>query len=337
MKTWGEFITAFGKLAVYRGDKYKPGSAPHKPCMLLAVIDLIEEGDIGNNQIRYSPHLLDKFDHYFKFTTADISDQIDYGECQACYPFVNLDRESFWNLHQSSNSPLNFSHSERNKLAKSGPSKISEKVNFASLDDRLFHYLSKPELRQSARQSIIENEKWSPHQQTHMWAAVRDAQAQKQFEREFFENLPELPETVPFEAHSRRLRMVAVRDSQFRRGVLQAYNFRCAATGWQLNTNKGGSLLEAAHIIPFAESSDNRLQNGLALVPTVHKAMDNRLISPGPDLMWHASEFLMKAAKFDEGAKWLWNLHRKPINLPQNEWLRPGPSVLGWRYEQLLN
>jgi hypothetical protein len=41
-----EFATAFTKLRVNK-------NSPHKPCMLLAVLDLAEAGALANNEIRY--------------------------------------------------------------------------------------------------------------------------------------------------------------------------------------------------------------------------------------------------------------------------------------------
>ena len=77
--------------------------------------------------------------------------------------------------------------------------------------------------------------------------------------------------------------------AETRRLVLQAYDYRCAATGWRIFMPDGSSLIEAAHIVPFAESHNDDPRNGMALTPTYHKAMDQKLIAPGPDMRWHVS------------------------------------------------
>ena len=55
--------------------------------------------------------------------------------------------------------------------------------------------------------------------------------------------------------------------------MLDAYDYRCAVIGCQLN------LVDAAHIIPVSEEQGNdSITNGIALSPTVHRAFDNGLI-----------------------------------------------------------
>ncbi|HZP00164.1 MAG TPA: HNH endonuclease [Terriglobia bacterium] len=63
------------------------------------------------------------------------------------------------------------------------------------------------------------------------------------------------------------------RLSSFRQQVLFAYGNRCAVTRVQLR------LVDAAHILPVgAPQSSDRVQNGIALAPTYHRAFDNGLI-----------------------------------------------------------
>lgn len=63
------------------------------------------------------------------------------------------------------------------------------------------------------------------------------------------------------------------RAGNFRRKVLDAYEYRCAVTGMQLQ------LVDAAHILPVAvEGSTDATTNGIALSPTMHRAFDNGLI-----------------------------------------------------------
>jgi len=59
----------------------------------------------------------------------------------------------------------------------------------------------------------------------------------------------------------------------FRQRVLFAYGNRCAVTRVQLR------LVDAAHILPVgASGSVDRVQNGIALSPTYHRAFDAGLI-----------------------------------------------------------
>lgn len=68
------------------------------------------------------------------------------------------------------------------------------------------------------------------------------------------------------------------RDRAFRRAVLQAYDGRCAVTGWKL-VNGGGRLeAEAAHIRPVEHGGPDTIRNGLALSGTAHWMFDRGLI-----------------------------------------------------------
>lgn len=69
------------------------------------------------------------------------------------------------------------------------------------------------------------------------------------------------------------------RDANFRRQVLQAYDYRCALTGIKLG------LIDAAHIVPVAMGSESpdEVRNGIALSPTYHRAFDRSLIYLTPE------------------------------------------------------
>lgn len=301
------------------------GDAPHKPCFLLAVIDAIESGVIVTNKIYYEQRLLKRFERYFIVARRLPKHFKPY------YPFVYLGSSSFWNLHGADGQVIlqeKYGH-ERRKLVKRGICKVFETVAYASLDETLFQQLLIPSRRKRYREILIDC--YFQGIVDGMWAAVREARSQMQFEREFGELwLPPGAETLQRETKS-----VIYRDPNFRRAVLHAYNYSCAATGWQLKTNDDdGCLLEAAHIVPISERIDNSPENGMALMPTVHKAMDEYLVAPGPDLKWHASKFLKDQAATDKGAEWLRGLHGKPVLLPKDKRLHPAMSALEWRHEE---
>ena len=68
------------------------------------------------------------------------------------------------------------------------------------------------------------------------------------------------------------------RDRAFRKAVLEAYDGRCAVTGWRL-VNGGGRLeAEAAHIRPVEHGGPDSIRNGLALSGTAHWMFDRGLI-----------------------------------------------------------
>ena len=65
--TLEEYATAFTKLRVNTARS----SSPHKPCMLLAVLDLAEAGALEKNEIRYLPNLLERYEAYFDIVRTE--------------------------------------------------------------------------------------------------------------------------------------------------------------------------------------------------------------------------------------------------------------------------
>jgi len=67
---------------------------------------------------------------------------------------------------------------------------------------------------------------------------------------------------------------------EFRRRLLEAYQFRCAVTGFD-----AVEALEAAHITPYRGPNSNRVENGLLLRADVHTLFDIGLLAVDPQAM----------------------------------------------------
>ncbi len=97
------------------------------------------------------------------------------------------------------------------------------------------------------------------------------------------------------------------------------------------------SLVEAAHIIPFGVSRNDKPDNGLALCPNHHWAMDRLLIAPCPDPK-HRADIWRVGPGLDsriEGQKDLVALARQPVIPPSEEKFYPALTSLRWREEHL--
>ncbi len=97
---------------------------------------------------------------------------------------------------------------------------------------------------------------------------VQDLQAPFHVERPIIERLIAKPERKAF----------------FRRAVLQAYEERCAVTGWKLINGGGRAEAEAAHIKPVEHGGPDSIQNGIALSGTAHWMFDRGLIGFSDEL-----------------------------------------------------
>ncbi len=99
----------------------------------------------------------------------------------------------------------------------------------------------------------------------------------------------------------------------------------------------GFSLMDAAHIVPFSVTRDDRPNNGLALCPNHHRAMDEYLIAPCPDAA-HKAGVWRVSRRVDErkdSRKDLIGLSGRPVMEPSEEMFFPAKESLRWREERL--
>ena len=76
---------------------------------------------------------------------------------------------------------------------------------------------------------------------------------------------------------------VFVRGGVFKRQVPMVYGNACCVSGLRVETALNASVLDACHIVPFSQSHDDTISNGLALCPTLHRAFDRGLIAVDPE------------------------------------------------------
>ena len=118
------------------------------------------------------------------------------------------------------------------------------------------------------------------------------------------------------------------RDRAFRRAVLDAYEERCAITGWKLINGGGRAEAEAAHIRPVEHGGPDSVRNGLALSGTAHWMFDRGLISLSDDLDVLISYQVNDRSSLDA----IINPSRK-ARTPSDPTQRPHPTYLRWHRE----
>lgn len=68
-------------------------------------------------------------------------------------------------------------------------------------------------------------------------------------------------------------------QAAFRKGVLKAAAHKCCVSGTDLP-----EVMEAAHVVPFSKSNDNKIENGLCLRSDLHALFDAGLMKISPSL-----------------------------------------------------
>lgn len=112
----------------------------------------------------------------------------------------------------------------------------------------------------------------------------------------------------------------------FRVVVTDAYRRRCAVTG-----ESTLPVLEAAHILPFAENGPHETSNGLLLRSDFHKLFDLGLVTVTPTYQIEVSSRI-KEEWFN--GKAYYSLHGKTLqSVPEQAADRPSATMLQWHNE----
>jgi putative restriction endonuclease len=301
-RTWQQWLERLYNL---RRDKTRSHERPHKPVLLLSILDLLERGEIGKNEIALSPELVETFRRYFDVVRQeDDTPTIEN-------PFYHLSGDKFWHLERPGHGPI---YEEGN--ASGPPSMRILKSAAGRFDPGLWELMRNRGSRDQLREALVA--------------------------RYFPEHRPELQslfiEPEPPRGLALNEEFEQARSAAFRETVLEIYDYRCAACGLRVRLNDGFSLVEAAHLIPFNVTRDDKPNNGLALCPNHHRAMDRYLIAPCPDGKHPAGIWRVGPALDSriEGQKDLVALHGQRVLPPTEEKFFPARESLRWREEHLV-
>jgi putative restriction endonuclease len=119
-----------------------------------------------------------------------------------------------------------------------------------------------------------------------------------------------------------------VRDRNFRKIVLRAYDERCAMTGLKLINGGGRAEVEAAHIRPVEHDGPDVISNGIALSGTVHWMFDRGLVGVDVD----NTVLISRQVNDLKAVTGLINRDRRLL-LPKDRRALPHPAFLRWHRE----
>ena len=122
-------------------------NSPHKVAMLLAVIDLMEQGKITENKIWFDNQL----EEAFKVRLRELKSPDD--RYRSHTPFFHLRTDGFWH-HR----PKVGMEAAYEKLSKAGARKdVTDNIMYAYLDDALYEYLHYSLARELLRTALLKN------------------------------------------------------------------------------------------------------------------------------------------------------------------------------------
>jgi putative restriction endonuclease len=286
-------------------EEGSPHERPHKPLLLLAALGLIDEGLATPERIPWCQELRDRFSARFLLVRKHNDQNTPEN------PFYYLQTQGFWQAWiEEGNS--------RHKLQTTPLVNQLGKV-FARFTGGFEHLAAIPATRQLFREALVA--RYFP------WSGdilIADSSNPQSSIVTHQSNLQVADEPAEFG-----------RTPAFRRKILEIYDHQCAACGLRIRLASGNdvSFIDAAHLIPFAESRNDHPTNGLALCKNHHWAMDRDLIAPATDHHWHVSKFI--DPRRSNGERELADLAGKSLLLPKDPAFHPDAEELLWRLKKL--
>ena len=317
MTTLQYYCDCFSKLKRAPGPVWSEATnfrAPHKPFLLLAVMDSIRRGTINSNFIDIAGDLneLDGlFTDYWKRV-------LPVGQRSSiAFPFYYLKNEPFWGLV-----PVLQFQGQNNQFG-ANVKRLREIALGARIDNELLSFIQRNESREklvnqllvscfseSAQSSL--KEIYVIHEQAFQYSIFLEQKANGK-------DISEIPVIDTYKEMAR--------NQGFRRIVVKSYNHRCALCGVRIITPEGRSAVDAAHIIPWSETQNDDIGNGMALCKLCHWAFDEGLMGVSNSFTVMLSNQLWS---HPNAAGLLGTLAGRGIVAPSEKEFWPNQSNLKW-------
>ena len=298
------------------------GKAPHKPILLLTLIQLISKGLICTNRIFISAELVLAFkQNWNQLVVTDHKRNFSL-------PFFHLRSEPFWYLVAKPGREIATTSSKSIKSFKN----LKESIAFAEIDRELFLLLQEIPNQLWFEQLLLET--YFPHSKS---AYLRP---EKNYEEESIENEILNEPKEAYQSHIRRMKETLeedeyeeelfVRGGLFKKTIPKVYNYTCCITGMKIESSHNVQMIDACHIFPFSLSGDDTVTNGIALSPTLHRAFDRGLITINPDFIVRVSP----TVKEEDSSFTLSQFSGQQIFLPEKEKYYPSQASLSWHNKE---
>lgn len=310
------YIHYFSKL---RRDS-KNGGAPHKPILLLSIIELVQKGEIINNRIEITPELVLKFkNNWSKLVTTN-------HHANFALPFFHMKSEPFWKLVTKTGMILPISSSNSVKSFNS----LKESIAFAEIDNELFLFMVDPISSAVIKENLLEKyfseTKNELQNKSYDLFNIIENQLVADSAVEYRSRIEELKNTLSKESFEEE---VFVRSGVFKREVPKVYDYHCAISGMRIESTTNAQLVDACHIIPFSFSQDDTIPNGISLSPNLHRAFDRGLIAINDNYQL----IISTAMKENDSPYSIKQFIGKQLLLPSLEKFYPSLENLNWHYK----
>jgi len=282
------------KIATLRIDRARGNPAPHKPLLLLVIMEMAEKGESASRVVTFSPDLAFRFSVFWSVVA-----QRRKQPPEVRLPFHHLGSSGMWQ-------PL----TEDDK-----PSPDKKLTTMIRLDPSFYDCLADQGFRERAQRVLIETEPYFlPTKRLALQSMV---------------NIKPITSEIHENEDAYKASIQTGRDARFRiEVVVVAYRYTCGLTGYRMTTIDMESIVDAAHIQEFHDSRNNDPRNGIALSKNAHWQFDHGLWSMNDDY-----RVLVNRDKFIEDGvpgQRLADFEGRRIFLPSDPKYWPEPAYIEW-------
>lgn len=260
------YCSLFGKL---RRDS-KNGGAPHKPILLISLIQSFQQDIYKSNQITILPELVGLFKSNWSSLVSTNH------TCLFTLPFYHMRTEPFWSLIPNEGCELWVN----SKSSMRSFANLTTAIKYATIDIELLNLLINEDDANVLLYFLLD--KYFPETKSKF----------TNYGNSYFTDIKNQIVEEPFEIYQKRILKIRealdtdqyeeeiyIRSTIFKREIPKIYNNTCCISGMRIDAVDNISMIDACHIIPFSESYNDSITNGIALCPNLHRAFDRGLIS----------------------------------------------------------
>lgn len=299
------------KLSKLKVDRSKGTPAPHKAVLLISVIQLIDCGFIIDNKIAITPELVARFKDNWRLLVKD-----DKFNPNFSLPFYHLKSDKFWKLKTIIGKEilLTSSFSIRSFTT------LKDAVDFAYFEDDFYSLLMDGKNRVAYIEQLLA---------VYLTGRQLSYVVGDTFSMVESQILNESSADYSNEVKKLDAEDVFVRGGVFKKVIPRQYDYTCCISGMKIIATREVQMIDACHIVPFSESHDDTIKNGISLSPNLHRAFDRFLITINQDF-----EVIVSTEFKESGYHSIRDFHGKKIHLPQEQNYYPSVDNLKWHNDR---
>lgn len=264
----------------------KNGGAPHKPILLLSIIESFNQFFIKDENVFIKPEIVGLFKDFWKLLVSSNHTM------SFVLPFFHMRSEPFWELIPN----VGYEKLIESKSQIRSFNYLIAAVRCARIDKNLLSLLKDEKSRLILKAVLLK--KYFPYSDimlmpsdSYGYLSEIKEQIINKDSNHYKVIIGELRKKLDEENFQEEL---FVRGNLFKREIPKLYNYACCISGMRIDSTLNISMIDACHIIPFSLSNDDTITNGIALCPNLHRAFDRGLLTIIEDYTVRVSKIIVE-------------------------------------------